>query len=271
MAGSLADITHQKQSEYVLMEAKAQAEAASVAKSAFLATMSHELRTPLNAILGYSELLMEEGNLPRIDEVRAGVQRIHRAGTHLRALIDDVLDLSKVEADRMELHLEPFLLGQILDSIVSTMEPLVQQNGNTLKVVCDAKLGIMHADQTKVRQIVLNVLGNAAKFTTNGVITLTCRRSKHNGREVVRFVVADTGIGMTADQLKRLFQPFVQAEATTTRRFGGTGLGLALSQRLCHLMGGEITVESREGVGTTCTIELPVRVEGDQSFSPNLH
>jgi PAS domain S-box-containing protein len=261
MAGSLTDITYQKQTEYVLREAKAQAEAANIAKSAFLATMSHELRTPLNAILGYSELLMDNGHLPENDEVRTGIQRIYRAGSHLRALIDDVLDLSKVEADRMELHLEPFLLGQVLDSIVSTVEPLVRQNDNVLRVVCDEKLGIMHADQTKVRQIVLNVLGNAAKFTTAGVITLTCERLERDGREVVCFVIADTGIGMTVEQLTRLFQPFVQAEAATTRRYGGTGLGLALSQRLCRLMGGEITVESREGVGTTCTIELPVMVE----------
>jgi signal transduction histidine kinase/DNA-binding response OmpR family regulator/HAMP domain-containing protein len=242
-------------------EAREAAEAASRAKSTFLANMSHELRTPLNAIIGYSEMLAEdfedeeglEGFVPDLQKIRA-------AGRHLLALINDVLDLSKIEAGKMELYLETFEVSRLIEDVVSTVQPLVEQNANTLVVHRADDLGTMHADLTKVRQGLFNLLSNAAKFTEGGTITLDVARETVGGADWVAFSVSDTGIGMTPEQMEKLFQTFSQAEASTARKYGGTGLGLAVTRHFCQMMGGDISVESEHGVGSTFTIRLPVEV-----------
>jgi signal transduction histidine kinase len=240
------------------------AEAANQAKSTFVANMSHELRTPLNAIIGYSEMLMEDAGDLALDGFVADLKKIQASGKHLLSLINDVLDLSKIEAGRMDLYPETFDVAGMLQDVVSTIEPLVETNANCLEVLTGADLGVMHADLAKVRQSLLNLISNAAKFTDHGLITLTAARERgpadpagRDGVDWVTFRVSDTGIGMTPEQLEKLFQVFTQADASTSRRYGGTGLGLALSRRFCQMMGGDITVESTYGVGSTFTIRLP--------------
>ncbi|MFL5496428.1 MAG: ATP-binding protein [Gemmatimonadales bacterium] len=236
------------------------AEVASETKSAFLANMSHELRTPLNAIIGYSEMLEEEALEHQLPTLAADLARIRRAGTHLLSLINDVLDLSKIEAGRMRLHLEPFDVGEMMADVVSSVQPLVGQRGNRLEVVCPPRLGDMRADVVKVRQILLNLIANASKFTDLGHIGLAATRVVDRGRDWLVFEVRDTGIGMTAEQIGRLFQPFVQADDSTTRKYGGTGLGLAISRRFCRMMGGTIAVESQPGKGSCFRVRLPAEV-----------
>ena len=235
------------------------AEAANQAKSSFLANMSHELRTPLNAIIGYSEMLMEDAGDQALDGFVADLQKIHASGKHLLSLINDVLDLSKIEAGKMELYLETFDVTGMLQNVVSTVEPLIEANTNRLEVLTGADLGVMRADLTKVRQSLFNLLSNAAKFTEHGVITLTAGRERDGDVDWVTFRVSDTGIGMTPEQLEKLFEAFSQADASISRKYGGTGLGLALSRRFCQMMGGDITVESMYGVGSTFTIRLPAQ------------
>jgi PAS domain S-box-containing protein len=235
------------------------AEAANQAKSTFLANMSHELRTPLNAIIGYSEMLMEDAGDQGLDGFVADLKKIHASGKHLLSLINDVLDLSKIEAGRMDLYLEAFEVAGMLQNVVSTVQPLVATNANSLELLVGADLGAMRADLTKVRQSLLNLISNAAKFTEHGVITLAAARDLSDGVDWITFRVSDTGIGMTPEQLEKLFQAFSQADASVSRRYGGTGLGLALSRRFCQMMGGEITVESTYGVGSTFTIRLPAQ------------
>jgi PAS domain S-box-containing protein len=243
------------------------AEEANQAKSTFLANMSHELRTPLNAIIGYSEMLMEDAGDQGLDGFVADLQKVHASGRHLLSLINDVLDLSKVEAGRMELYLETFDVAGMLQNVVSTVQPLVEANANSLEICGDADLGVMRADLTKVRQSLFNLLSNAAKFTEHGVITLTAARERSpagpagrsDGVDWVTFRVSDTGIGMTPEQVERLFEAFSQADVTISRKYGGTGLGLALSRRFCQMMGGDITVESTYGVGSAFTIRLPAQ------------
>ncbi len=269
----LHNITQLKKTEEQLQKAKIIAEEASAAKSAFLANMSHELRTPLNAILGYSEILQEELDLAERDELISYMKRIEGAGAHLLGLINDILDLSKIEAGKMELHMESLDISSLIRDIASTIQPLMQKNGNTLEICGDETLGWMWADITKLRQTLLNLLSNAAKFTRQGQVTLEVFRGSQVEASSpaldrrpptpagVIFRVKDTGIGMSAEQLNKLFQPFSQADSSTTRQYGGTGLGLTISQRFCMMMGGTIEVESTLGEGSIFTVYLPTRLE----------
>lgn len=240
--------------------ARLAAEAANHAKSTFLANMSHELRTPLNAIIGYGEMLSEEVEERGHHEYVPDLERIQTAGRHLLTLISDILDLSKIEAGRVELELETFELEPMIQEVVGTIQPLVRKNNNTLDVQCAANLGTMRADTTKVRQSLLNLLSNACKFTEKGTITLQVTRDVSTASERLFFRVTDTGIGMSPEQLNSVFQPFTQADPSTTRKYGGSGLGLAISQHFCNMMGGYITADSTLGEGSTFCIRLPAEV-----------
>jgi signal transduction histidine kinase len=239
---------------------------ASQHKSQFLANMSHELRTPLNAIIGVSEMLREDAEALKQD--LEPLDRVLGAGRHLLALINDILDLSKIEAGRMELAITTFALAPLIDDVVKTIEPLAAKNSNRVSVNCDAAIGTVHADQMRLRQALLNLMSNANKFTEHGTITVNARQEHENGRESVTIAVADTGIGMTTEQMGKLFQEFSQADSSTTRKYGGTGLGLVISRRFCQMMGGDITVESEPERGSTFTIRLPRIVDASKEAVP---
>jgi signal transduction histidine kinase/CheY-like chemotaxis protein len=238
---------------------------ASQHKSQFLANMSHELRTPLNAIIGISEMMQEdardlnrEGDLEQLD-------RVVRAARHLLALINDILDLSKIEAGKMDLHVESFAIAPVVQDVVNTVGTLADKNENSLRLECPPEIGSISADQIRLRQALLNLASNAAKFTEKGTITISVTRTVAETGDWIVFSVTDTGIGLTAEQKGRLFQEFVQADASTTRKYGGTGLGLAISRRFCQMMGGDITVESEAGKGSTFTIRLPAEATSSQA------
>ena len=251
--------------------ARAGAEQANQAKSQFLANMSHELRTPLNAIIGYAEMLAEDAEDEGADDAAQDLGKIRAAGRHLLGLINDVLDLSKVEAGKMDVYAETFSVRDMLDAVAATVQPLAQANGNALVVDAAGLPETMRTDLTKVRQILLNLLSNAAKFTDGGTVTLSGSAEDGAGGAgggAVLFRVADTGIGMTADQLGRLFQPFAQADASTTREYGGTGLGLTISRRFAQLLGGDVAVDSVPGEGTTFSVRLAADVEAAPPAEP---
>ena len=290
--GMLAQIEkHQKTLSEVndrLAKSEQRALAATHAKSQFLANMSHELRTPLNAIIGYSEMLQEELEDTGQTQLVSDLRKIHAAAKHQLGLINDILDLSKIEAGKISLFLETFDVAALVRDVATTVRPLVAANKDRLELYCPEHLGSMRADLTKVRQVLFNLLSNASKFTEEGVIRLSVERdgedapavsatgeSNHASGapavvpsqgippksecSVFRFTVTDTGIGMSPEQLGRLFQPFTQADAATTRKYGGTGLGLAISKKFCELMGGSLTAESELGSGSTFTVTLPAR------------
>ena len=253
MMGLYHDIT-------ALLKARREAEAANTAKSQFLASMSHELRTPLNAIIGYGEMIEEEAVEADHGQYVPDLKKIQAAGRHLLALINDVLDLSKIEAGKMDLYLETFELRPTIEAVASTVMPLIEKNGNTLTLELAPDLGTMRADVTRVRQVLFNLLSNASKFTDHGTITLQAERTHGPTGDLIALTVRDTGIGMTPEQLDRLFQAFSQAEASTSSRYGGTGLGLAISKMFCEMMGGDIAVASTPGEGTAFTVRLPTEV-----------
>ena len=240
--------------------AKEAAETASRTKSQFLANMSHELRTPLNAILGYSDMLMEEASEINREDFCLDLQKINESGKHLLGMIADILDLSKIETGRMDLYLEPIDIAALIQDTVTTSQPIVEKNANTLAVCCPDDIGIMYADITKIRQNLLNLLSNASKFTEKGQLTLSVSRYQNNGEDWIRFQMNDNGIGMSLEQQKHVFKPFTQVDSSSTRKYGGTGLGLAIAKKFCDMMGGDIAVESAPGQGSTFTIQLPAQV-----------
>jgi signal transduction histidine kinase len=243
--------------EDALLQAKESAEAANRAKSNFLANMSHELRTPLNAILLYGEMLQEDAEAADNQETLADLSNIVLAGRRLRSLINDVLDLSKIEAGRAELHAESFAVGDMLNELMGIAGPLARQKNNKL-VWCSEHRGLtMVADRMKLQQILLNLIGNACKFTENGLVTVAAAMSDR-GRDWIQWRVQDTGIGISAEYREKLFRPFSQVDESSTRQFGGTGLGLAISQQLCQLMGGHIDLDTQPGRGSTFTVHLPL-------------
>ena len=280
LATSLNELI-QRVGEYTeeLHEAKVAAEAANRSKSAFLANMSHELRTPLNAIINYSEMLQEDAQDSGSEDFLPDLEKIQTAGKHLLDMISDILDISKIEAGHVTLYLENFDVATMIEEVMTTAQTLVEKKGNALALKTKGELGTMYADQPKVRQILLNLLSNAAKFTEKGVITIGVERIKNEkpkptkriknndfnsgsnySSQILIFRVSDTGIGMTDEQLDQIFKPFTQADASTTKKYGGTGLGLTISQRLCEILGGEISVESEDGKGSTFIVSLPERV-----------
>jgi PAS domain S-box-containing protein len=262
--GAVMDVSDRKKIQEELVAAVDASEDASRAKSAFLANMSHELRTPLNAVIGYSEMLAEEAREQGLGNLLPDLDKIHSAGKHLLRLINDILDLSKIEAGKMELFAEVFDVPALVREVLGTIRPMAERRSNTVDLRCGPSVRRMRADLTRVRQVLLNLMSNAGKFTENGRVTLEVDRVGINGAPWMRFRVMDTGIGMTAEQVAKLFKAFAQADASTTRKYGGTGLGLVISRQLCQMMGGEVTVESESGRGSIFTVLLPCNLEASE-------
>ena len=234
------------------------AKSASEAKSDFLAKISHELRTPLNAIIGYSEMLMEDASDEGLEDFVEDLDKIHSSGTHLLTLINDLLDISKIEAGKMELHLENFNLKDLVSLIEATTKPLLDKNSNKFVVKIDKSIETMKSDETKLKQVLLNMISNSSKFTKKGTVSL---KISEEGIDMVKFELSDTGIGMTEDQLKNVFEEFTQAETSTSKDYGGTGLGLPICKKITELMGGKIEVKSKIGEGTTFSIIVPKTIK----------
>jgi signal transduction histidine kinase/ActR/RegA family two-component response regulator len=254
------EITRRRQAEKIAHNAqvdKMRAEAANEAKSRFLANVSHELRTPLNAIIGYSEMLEEDAEEQGDKQGEADANRIQVAAKHLLHLINEILDLSKIEAGKMDIYYEPFDVPQVVEDILTTIDPAIRKNRNRLSVDCDKNIGFMICDMIKLRQTLFNLLSNAAKFTSDGDIKLRVRREQRDNQEWLVFEVSDTGIGIEPIKQQRLFDAFVQADNSTTRKYGGTGLGLAISRKFCEMLGGSLTLDSTPGKGSTFTVALP--------------
>jgi PAS domain S-box-containing protein len=277
---SLHDLTQRKRAEADILQARDAAEASSRAKSQFLAMMSHELRTPLTIIIGHSEMLLEDAAEAGHEDLVPDLQQVHTHSKHLLTLINDLLDMSKIEAGKVHLFLEEFDVRAVVGEVATTVQPLLTANGNTLDIALLPNLGTMCADVTRFKQCLLNLLSNACKFTKQGQVRLTADRTTLVDQDWIKFRVTDTGIGMTPEQLKRIFETFTQADLSTTRKYGGTGLGLSITRRLCRLMGGDVFVESTPGKGSTFTIKLPAVVSkpeppvppisppNEQDFSP---
>ncbi|VCU69022.1 Autoinducer 2 sensor kinase/phosphatase LuxQ [Pigmentiphaga humi] len=261
LAGWVYDITAQKQVELAMEEARRAAEQANQIKSEFLANMSHELRTPLNAIIGYAQIMQEDAEDDGHEQYAADLRKIENAGKHLLGLINSILDLSKIEAGRMEVFLEPVLVSQLAEEVRTLTAPLAANSNSTMGIHIDPAIdGVgIDTDVTKLKQSLLNLVSNACKFTKNGLIMLDISPLRQDGRSFIVFAVSDTGIGMTPEQQAKLFQPFTQADSSTTREYGGTGLGLAITKRLCELLGGSVSVASEIGKGSCFTITLPVQ------------
>jgi PAS domain S-box-containing protein len=251
------DVTELKRVQEEFVRARDDAEQANRAKSTFLANMSHELRTPLNAIIGYSQMLQEDCGLAASEEFRPDLLKIEKSGHILLAIINDILDLSKIEAGRMDLRMETFDVADVLRDVQSTVQPLATQRGNRLEIACREGAREGYGDVAKFRQSLLNLVNNACKFTENGKVAITVQKVQRDRREVLEIDVQDSGIGIHPDHLGKLFQPFSQVDASATRKYGGTGLGLAISRKFCQMMGGDIAVESELGRGSRFTMHIP--------------
>ena len=238
------------------------------AKSEFLANMSHELRTPLNAIIGYTELLKDSTEEYGDEEITGDLNKVHQAGAHLLKLINSILDLSKIEAGQMKLNRENFDIENLIQEVADTAKPIIEMNHNKIVIDIDFENLVMYGDMTKIRQILFNLISNSAKFTTDGIIKLSSQCLLINGGRKIIFEISDNGIGMSPENLEKIFVPFDQGDSGTTRKYGGTGLGMSITKRFCEIMGGEITVESRKNEGTKFTVSIPLTTETKEDSQP---